>query len=76
MKNDKKNDGFDRERAGAVASLKEREREQEQNKAGDEGLFTYRAITASRYRDIREPTESRELPKIFHQDDEPLMCYR
>ena len=42
MKNNKKNDGFHRERAGVVTGLREGEREQERNEEGDEGLFTYR----------------------------------
>ena len=49
----------------SVAGLRERKREQERHKEEDEGLFTYRVITASRYIDIDEPTTSRELPKIF-----------
>ena len=51
---------------------REREREQERNEE-DEGLFTFRAITASRYGNIGEQTKSRELPKILHQDDEPFI---
>ena len=56
-----------------VAGLRERMREQERNEEGDEGLFTYRVITASRYKDIDDSIESRELLKIFHQDGEPFI---
>ena len=52
---------------------REREREQERNEEEDEGLFTFRAITASHYGIIGEQTESRELPKILHQDGEPFI---
>ena len=52
---------------------RESKREQERNEEEYEGLFTYCAITASRYRDIGESTASRELPKILYQDGEPVI---
>ena len=73
MKNDKKNDEFERKINFQSQFGREREREHERNGKEDEWLFTYREIMASRYIDIREPTKSRELPKIFHQDSEPFI---
>ena len=76
MKNDKKNDGFERKKQ--VQSRVEREKELRVKRSEEEdgSMCTYHRITTSRYRDIGEPTASRELPKIFLANGEPLVNYR